>query len=287
MTYQFNNKTAIITGGSSGIGLATAQLLANKGANLILIARREELLKRAKQSLIPYLKQPDQKIKTICADVGNAEQINNTMQAMIEEHGVPDLLINCAGVAQPGYFENLDLDVFESMMNINYLGTIYTTNAVLPGMLQRGSGVIVNVASMAAFISLPGYTAYGASKFAVRGFSEALRTEVKRKGIQVVLVYPPDTDTPQHQDELADRPSEVNVLSGDKALAPEVVAEAILAGIEKKKFMVIPGAMNWLLYWLQTLTGPLSYSIIDLALYWALHQSTRQNSNRNSSKGNA
>jgi len=278
MSFQFSSKTVLITGGSSGIGLATAKKLAQKGAHLILIARNLELLQRAEQSIKTYRIHTDQQVVSLCADVSKEEVILPVLENVFREYGVPDVLINCAGIAQAGYFENLDLGVFQSMNNTNYIGTVIPTKIILPGMLERGSGVIVNVASMAAIISLPGYTAYGASKFAVRGFTEALRNEVKGKGIHLVLVYPPDTDTPQHQSELADRPEEVNILSGDDALPPEVVADAMIKAIERNQFMVIPGVNNWAIYWLQSILGPFSYFIIDLAISLARRRSNHSDS---------
>ena len=103
-----------------------------------------------------------------------------------EKSGPPDLLVNSAGVAHPGYFQELDLNIFHWMMEVNYFGTVYMTKEVIPSMLKRGSGYIVNISSMAGFVGTFGYTAYGGSKFAVRGFSDVLRAEMKIHGIGVL-----------------------------------------------------------------------------------------------------
>ena len=106
-----------------------------------------------------------------------------------------DVLINSAGVVHPGEFTNLDLEKFHWMMNTNFFGTVNTIKLFLP-LMQSGAH-IVNISSMAGILGVYGYTAYGASKFAVRGFSDALRSELKMQGIHLSIVFPPDTDTPQ------------------------------------------------------------------------------------------
>ena len=271
MGYDFNGKTVLITGGSSGIGLATAEKLAEKGANLWLLARRLEPLEKAKELLITKRVNPNQFIEIATMDVSNPEQVKQTIGSIIHQAGVPDILINSAGITYPGYLDKLDLEIIQQLMEINYLGTVNTTMAVLTGMLARGSGSIVNISSMAAIISLPGYSAYGASKFAVRGFSESLRSEVKRKGIHIAVVYPPDTDTPQLKNELPLRPSEVNMIASlDSVMEAEEVADHIIKGISKQKFMIIPGAGNQFFYWLASLTGTFSYTILDILVNWAI-----------------
>lgn len=277
MAFVFSGKTAVITGGSSGIGLETAKKLAAKGVNLWLLARRAEVLAEAKQIVSGCRLGSEQFVEIAPVDVADNEQVNEIFAEIIRQSGVPDILINCAGITYPAYLESLEMDTIEELMDINYLGTVNTIKAVLPGMLERGSGSIVNIASMSAIICLPGYSAYGASKFAVRGLTETLRTEVKRRGIHVAVVYPPDTDTPQHHFEKPLRPPEADVLSSlDKELKPEEVADEIIRAIDKKKFMVIPGIGNQFFYWFQSLTGTLAFPIFDLFLAWALNQANHK-----------
>jgi 3-dehydrosphinganine reductase len=166
------------------------------------------------------------------------------------------VLVNSAGVAHPGYIQDLDLNIFTWMMEVNYFGTVYATKVVIPAMLKRGSGFIVNISSVAGFIGTFGYTAYGASKFAVRGFSDALRAEMKLHNIGVSLVFPPDTQTPQLEYESSIKPAETKALAGNtKVLSPEEVSKEIINGIEKGKYLILPGFESKLLYRLNGFLG--------------------------------
>ena len=277
MGYEFKGKTAVITGGSSGIGLETAKKLAAKGVHLWLLARRVDVLEEAKRIVSGCRLNPEQLVEVVSVDVADSEQISRVFVQISERSGEPDILINCAGITYPGYLETLKMEIIQEQMDINYIGTVNTIKAVLPGMLARGSGSIVNVSSMNGIICLPGYSAYSASKFAVRAISETLRAEVKRKGIHVAVIYPPDTDTPQHHFEIPLRPPEAAVLASlDKELKPEEVADEIIRAIDKKKFMVIPGLGNQFFYWFQSLTGTLAFPIFDLLLAWALNKANHK-----------
>ena len=137
---------------------------------------------------------PDQKFKFLSGDVSKFEELKR----IISNDTTPyDILINSAGIAYPGKFVDMDPEIFKNVMDVNYLGTVYLTKLILPGMIERKNGYIVNISSLAALIGIYGYTAYAPSKYAVRGFSRCLRSEVKPHGIDVSVVLPPDTDTPQ------------------------------------------------------------------------------------------
>ena len=267
-TETYQGRLALITGGSSGIGLGLAQLLAAAGANVWLLARRQELLQSAMRSL-PCVS--GQKHGMLSADVANWEQLRSAVQGFQRDVGVPDLLVNSAGVTEPGLIEELPVEVYREQMEINYLGTVHATKAVLPGMLQRGSGDIVNISSAGGFVTGPGYGAYSPSKFAVRGFSDALRAEVKPRGVRVFLVYPPNTDTPQRAYELSHQSPEIHVLDENAGLGPwkfgtlpvKQVAEEILQGIQRGRYVILPGTGNRVLYRLVGLLGNLAYDIVD------------------------
>ncbi len=191
---EFKDRNVLISGGSSGIGLELSRQLATEGANISIFARTIPQLENALSEIQKI--HPGQHY-AFPTDVSNEEQVNRSVGQLLENGWYPDMVINSAGVVQPGYTRDLDLATYHWMMDVNYFGAVNLTKAVLPGMLERGAGHIVNIASMMAVIGVIGYTAYAASKFALRGFSDALRMELKPHGIHVSIVYPADTDTPQ------------------------------------------------------------------------------------------
>ncbi|NPV09849.1 MAG: SDR family oxidoreductase [Anaerolineae bacterium] len=261
---DFGGAAALVTGGSSGIGLATARQLAAHGAHVWLVARNEERLKTALAQVECNRISPEQRFGYAAADVGEAEQAATAVTQVQEQVGVPDLVLNCAGVAHPGYFQELDLEIFRWMMQVNYFGTVHVTKAVVPGMIARRSGHIVNISSVAGFLGVFGYTAYGASKYAVRGFSEVLRAEMKPYGVKVSVVFPPDCDTPQLAYEDQYKPPETRALaSNSTCLSPDQVAAAILKGVSKGRYVILPGLEASLLYRLSGLVGGLTYPIMD------------------------
>jgi len=254
---EFKGKIALVTGGSSGIGLATAQALAKNGSHVWIVARRIEFLDTAMKSIQASRKNADQRFGFTVADVSVADQASMAVAQVSENLGIPDLVINSAGETHPGYVEKLDLDIFRWLIEVNYLGTVYITKAILPSMMERHSGHIVNISSIAGFLGVFGYSAYSASKYAVRGFSDVLRAEMKPLGVHVSIVFPPDTDTPQLAYENPIKPLETKAISGKgKILSPEAVAKAILVGILRKQYMILPGLEGKLIYMLGSILYP-------------------------------
>jgi len=241
MPRDFHNQHVIITGGSSGIGRAIASLLTQRGADVSIIARRQELLDETLAELESLRENPSQRLMSYSADLTEWEQAQTAITDLTADGHPPDILINAAGFAHPGYFEELPLDIFRTTMDIDYFGTVHTTKAVVPTMIERRSGHIVNISSMAGHVGVFGYTAYSAAKFAVRGFSDALRQEMKPYGIHVSVVFPPDTDTPQLHYENQFKPLETRRISGSvKALTADQVAQAIVRGIEQRQSYILP-----------------------------------------------
>lgn len=263
----FTGKLALITGGSSGIGYALANQLVEAGASVILLARSQEKLDEAKTSLSSQLSQPDQLIHAIPADVTDVESLSMAIEDMAKTIGIPDFIFNCAGVALPGYIEQLKLEVFKWTMDIDYHGTVNVIKLLLPHLLQRGSGHIINFSSMAGVIGTFGYSAYSGAKFAVRGFSDVIRSELKPKNIRVSIVYPPDTDTPQLAFENQFKPYETRELAGsDKPISAAAVARETLKSVSRGKYAIVPGAEAKLLYFLGTRLGNWVYPVMDRLL---------------------
>ncbi len=257
----FRDRFVLITGGSSGIGLALAKLLMADGARVWLLARGKEKLEAANREL-PF--STDHRKGILPADVSDPKQVQSTVDYVIREVGVPDILINSAGVTHPGYIQEIPLEIFHQLMEINYFGMVHMVKALLPHMLKRGSGHIVNISSSAGFLGVFGYSAYGATKYAVRGFSDVLRAEVKPLGLRVSIVFPPDTDTPQLAYENKFKPAETRALSGNAGvLSAESVARSILEGVSRNRYVIVPGFENKVLYRLSGLLGNGVYPIMD------------------------
>ncbi len=275
---EFRDKVVLITGGSSGIGLALARALAERGARLWLLARDETRLKAALEVLRGAQADRAHHFHSLSADVSDAHQVSQAIAQINAQDGVPDLVINSAGVTHPGYVQDLGLDIFRWMMEVNYLGTVYVTKAVLPGMMARRSGYIVNISSLAGVISIFGYSAYAPSKAAVRSFSEVLRCEMKPYGIGVSVVYPSDTDTPQLAYENRFKPPETKALgSMASALSADQVAQAILKGVARRRFVIVPGLESKFWYLASWLAGPGAYPILDWLVARARRSLPRDN----------
>jgi 3-dehydrosphinganine reductase len=260
----YAQKKVLITGGSSGIGLAMAKLLAASGASLVLVARNQANLQTALETLEALRVSPSQTFVIVSVDVADFEQVAHYLHAFTQPARLPDFIFNAAGVARPGYAEEIPLDVFKWTMDINYHGTVNIVKHFLPAFINRANGVFVNFSSMAGVIGMFGYTAYAGSKFAVRGFSDALRAEMRPKGIQVTIVYPPDTDTPQLAWEDQFKPYETRAIAGsDRPLPADLVARYVLESVIRKKKFVVPGTEAKLFHWAATHLGSLVYPILD------------------------
>ena len=255
---------ALITGGSSGIGLALAKTLAEEGYSLCLLARDMEKLNRAQEAVSALFREEHQKVDIISCDATDYEDLSKKLESWTKEAGLPDLVINSAGVTYPGYFQDLDLEIFHWQMDVNYFGTLNVIKYFINDMIDRGSGTIVNISSQASFAGVFGYSAYGPSKYAVRGLTDVLRSEMKPLGIDFHIVFPPDTDTPQLEFEKELKPPETKAIAGaSSVLSAEKVAESILAGIKKGKYVIIPGFEGKLIYILIGFMGDLVYPLVD------------------------
>lgn len=183
---DFKNKIVLITGASSGIGKQTAIEFAKKGANLILVARRKDKLEELEKQLQKF----NISVMICQCDISDKLQVKNMSKSVLEKFDSVDILVNNAGFAIYGSVSELNIEEIESQMATNYFGMIYCIKNFLPSMIQKKSGHIVNVASVAASFGLPGIASYCASKFAMLGFSEGLKHELKGTGIGITVVSP-------------------------------------------------------------------------------------------------
>lgn len=181
-TSYFSGKVIVITGASSGIGLASARLFASYGARLVLAARRLELLEG-------LAAQMGGEVLCVRADVSVEEDCRNLIEQAVQRFGGIDILVNNAGISMRALFRDLDLKVIKSLMDVNFWGTVYCTKYALPHLLAS-HGSVVGVISIAGFAGLPGRTGYSSSKYAIRGFLDTLRIEHLYDGLHVMVFAP-------------------------------------------------------------------------------------------------
>jgi NADP-dependent 3-hydroxy acid dehydrogenase YdfG len=231
----------LITGASSGIGEATARLFALKGYRVVIAARRSERL----DALAEDLRGEGAEVLPVKTDVTDLTQIQRLTNSSLEKFGRIDILFNNAGFGRLKWLEELDPMVdIKAQIDTNLLGMIWMTQAVLPGMIAQRSGHIINMSSMAGYIATPTYTIYAATKFAVRGFTEALRREVHIHGIHVSAIYPGGATS--EFNEVAGINRTTNVRTPDfLVLSPQVIAEAVWDLVQRPKRARL---MPWLLY---------------------------------------
>ena len=260
---EFKDKVVYITGGSSGMGLASAKLMAGKGASVVIFARRQQVLDAALKEVYAAGSAAGQKHACLSMDVANREQVKSVLANAVAAYGVPDVLINCAGRAIPRYFEDISYEQFDETLKVDMYGAWNTTSFLVPLMKERG-GYIVNVSSLVGLIAIFGYTDYAAAKFALVGFSEALRSELKRYKIAVSVLCPLDTDTPGFAEENKTKPPETQVISqAARLMQPSEVARALLKGMAREEFIIIPSMDGWFTYTMKRLLPGLVEMVTD------------------------
>ncbi len=231
----------IITGASSGIGEATARLFARQGYRVALAARRFERL----QALAEQIRQAGGQALVVCMDCARVEDTRNLARQTLEEWGQIDVLFNNAGFGRLDWLENLDpVEDVEAQVRVNLIGLIQMAQAVLPHMIARRRGHIINMASIAGLLAMPTYSVYAATKFGVRGFTDALRREVGVYGVRVSGIYPGAVETEFKERARIQR----KAWRGTPArmrLTSEQVAEAVWGLVRRpRRALVIPWVLN-------------------------------------------
>ena len=235
-----SEKVILITGASSGIGEATALRFAEQGCRVVLAARRLERIKDLEASI----QAAGGKALAVLTDVSQPDSLSSLVNKVFTEWGQIDLLFNNAGFGRLKFLDELDpvLDI-EAQLRVNLVGLIQLTRLVLPYMIERQSGHIINMASIAGLVAMPTYSIYAASKFAVRGFTDALRREVGMLGVQVSGIYPGSVETEFKMHSGARRKTGIHTPRFLTLSADDVAREVIKVAYHPRRMVVIPRFM--------------------------------------------
>ncbi|MCA0968973.1 SDR family oxidoreductase [Halobacillus litoralis] len=229
---QLKNETAIITGASSGIGMAIAHHLAKQGANVVLAARRSERLNELSDEIENKY---GTKAKVVETDVTNKEDVENLVKESFDTFGSVDIFVNNAGVMLLSFLKNDHVDEWEQMVDVNIKGVLYGIHAALPKMLEQGSGHMINVSSVAGHEVFPSSTVYSATKYAVKALSMGMEKELASTNVRVTNISPGAVDT-----ELTEHITDGEVLEmfKDSSMTPlnaEDIASAVTYAVTQPK----------------------------------------------------
>jgi short-subunit dehydrogenase len=230
----FSNKVVVVTGGTEGIGRALITLLIEEGAKVATCGRQHDKLYALQLEYSQFM------LHTMVCDVSNEEDCKRFIHSTVETFGTIDILINNAGISMRSLFEDADTDVIRRLMDVNFMGAVYCTKAALPFILEQ-KGTIVGISSTAGYRGLPGRSGYSASKFALQGWLEALRTELWETGIHVMWVSPGFTASNIRNAALNSRGvgQGESPINESKLMSAETCAKYILNAIEKRKRVLV------------------------------------------------
>ncbi|HXW39211.1 MAG TPA: SDR family NAD(P)-dependent oxidoreductase [Acidimicrobiales bacterium] len=224
MSIDFAGQRVLVTGASSGIGVGLAEEFARRGAVVGICARRQDRL----DEVLERLRAHSPESRRWVVDLSRAEEVDRLAHIATDELGGVDVLVNNAGIPKRRHVTKLDMDTVTAVMNLNYLSPVRLTLALLPHMLERGSGQIVNISSVAATLSSPGEAAYDASKAALTAFSEAMAVDLWQTGVSVLVVYPGLVDT-----ELFSLPDNDPVITGVEAVPVSQLVDGVFDALDR------------------------------------------------------
>lgn len=232
---MLKDKVVIITGASSGIGLAAARAFAHKGAKIVMAARRLDKLLEIDKELSSVTE-----ILSVKTDVSSESDCKNLIEQAIARFGRADILVNNAGISMRAMFKDLDLSVIKRLMDVNFWGTVYCTKYALPHILKT-HGSIVGVISIAGFKGLPARTGYSSSKFAIYGFLDTLRVEHLKDDLHVMIFAPGFTASNIREEALVSDGSRQGETPRDEAsmMTADECARHLIKGIEKRKAQIV------------------------------------------------
>ena len=259
MKINYDNKIIVITGGSSGIGLAAAKEFARYNAKIIIISRDQKKLEAAKLCITAI--KPSALVDIVATDIANGVQVTRAVDLIAAKYGTIDVLINCAGISTCKKFKDHSIEDLEKEMQVNYIGCLYATKAAWP-YLKASKGQLSFVSSVAGYIGVVGYSSYAPTKFAMTGLAECLRFEGKDDGIQVSIIYPPDTETPMMAHTRQNCIPETLALSKNiKLKTPEEVASIYIKGLQNNKFEIYCDVESRMVRWIKNNFPSLTYYI--------------------------
>ena len=256
--FMFSGKTAIVTGAGSGIGRALAFLLAKEGCNLALTDIDQKALMQTENMLKEN--GAGVKVSVHIADVSDKKQVEKLAGEVLSVHGKIQMLFNIAGVAAGGNFEDLDADIFENAMRINYFSMVYMMKAFWSSLTANPKAYIVNMSSITGKAAFAKNSAYSASKFAVAGFTNSVACELEKSNIRFTVVYPGavSTDIPSNAISFGGNGDPNNPFVIAKGISPQKAAAQILKAVRKEKREVAVGFHAKLLYIVQRIL-PIGY----------------------------
>lgn len=255
------SKTAILCGGSKGIGKETAKRFASLGGSVCVLARHREALASAAEEIRAFVRGGEQFVEVLECDATDIESLRPLLTDFVDRHGVPDFLVNLVGYSYPQYVENLSLADYRDSMEANYFGQLIPTLVLLPHFMAAREGHIAFVSSVLGFMGMMGFASYAPAKFATIGLAEVLRNELKPHGIGLSVLFPPDTDTPGFEIENRTKPQEAAMMSESvKLMSSEDVAKVFVEGLIRNQYFIIPGGgkfvwrvnrlFPWLVRWI-------------------------------------